>query len=612
MSRLGKFVTAATAAIVVGVTAVFYAQPTLLERFEEKIYDLRARFVRPAASPSGKIVVVAIDEKSIAELGRFPWSRTAFAALVDRAADAGAAAVLIDVAFPEPESPPADEQFAAALRRFGRTTLSVAFTLAPRGDVAAVLHNIPVLRAVARREAHINLSPDEDGVVRWSRLVVDQDGTRTPSFGLAAAMEALGAQSVAVEPFAISVGGRVVPTDGRHRALIPYLGTAGVIPRHSFSDVVAGRVPPEQLRGRVLLVGATALGIYDMRVTPFSNNTPGVELHAHVAEGILRGDFTRRGGVEALADILAIALVGGAVSLAAVRLHASAAFPVAVALMMGYAVFAGAMFRWGMWVTVVYPLLSGILAYGSSSYLRFIFVDRRARTIRAMFSCYVSKKIVDQLVLHPELAHVGGESKVVTIVFSDLKNYTGFCEKRTPREVVAILNEYLAAMSTVIIEHDGTLDKFLGDGILAYWGAPVPQEDHAERAVRCVARMVERLEELQQQWRARGLEPLESGIGINSGEVVVGNLGAEGIKMEYTVIGDNVNLTYRIQNEGRATNRPAMSDATYALVRDIVDVEPIGPVTVKGKQNPVMLYALLGLKTRGGAAAGTTAEKPGP
>lgn len=612
MSRLGKFVTAATAAIVVSVTAVFYAQPTLLERFEEKIYDLRARFVRPAAAPSGKIVVVAIDEKSVAQLGRFPWSRTAFAALVDRAADAGAAAVLIDVAFPEPESPAADERFAAALRRYGRATLSVAFTFAPRGDVAEALHNIPVLREAARREAHINVSPDEDGVVRWSRLVVDQGGARTYSFGLAAAMEALGADSVTVAPFAVSIGGRAVPTDGGRRALIPYFGPAGVIPRLSFGDVVAGRVPPEQLRGRVLLVGATALGIYDMRVTPFSNNTPGVELHAHVAEGILRGDFTRRGGIEALVDILAIALVGCGVSLAAVRLHASAAFPVAFAVLTGYAVLAGAAFRWGMWVTVVYPLLSGILAYGSTSYLRFVFVDRRARTIRAMFSSYVSKKIVDQLVLHPELAHVGGESKVVTIVFSDVKNYTGYCEKRTPREVVAILNEYLAAMSRVIIEHDGTLDKFLGDGILAYWGAPVPQDDHAERAVRCVVRMVERLEELQQQWRARGLEPLDSGIGINTGEVVVGNLGAEGIKMEYTVIGDNVNLTYRIQNEGRATNRPAMSDATYALVRDVVDAEPIGPVTVKGKQKPVMLYALLGLKPAGGSAAGAAAAKAGP
>lgn len=165
-------------------------------------------------------------------------------------------------------------------------------------------------------------------------------------------------------------------------------------------------------------------------------------------------------------------------------------------------------------------------------------------------------------------------------------------------------------MSRVIIEHDGTLDKFLGDGILAYWGAPVPQADHAAQAVRCVLHMVRRLEELQLEWRKRGMEPLESGIGINTGEVVVGNMGAEGIKMEYTVIGDNVNLTYRIQNEGRSTGRPAMSDATYALVKDIVVADLIGPVMVKGKQKPVLLYALRGLKETGGGTAPREGVEP--
>lgn len=410
MSQLGKFATAGTAAVIVAVTAAFYAQPALLERFEEKLYDLRLSLLRPAASPSETLAVIAIDEKSVAELGRFPWSRAQYAALLDRASDAGAAAVLIDVAFPEPQSPEADGQFAAALRRNGRTTLSMAFTFAPSGTVEQALRNIPVLRDAARREAHINVSPDPDGVVRWSRLIAGPDGAGTPSLGLAAAMEALGAESVRTGPFSVSVGGREVPTDAAHRMLIRYFDPAGTFPRHSFCDVVAGRVPPEHLRGRVLLVGATALGIYDMRITPLSNNTPGVELHAHIAEGILRGDFLRRGGTEALVDLLAIALIGGAVSLMAVRLHAGAALPVTMAIVAGYTVFAGALFHAGRWVTLVYPLLAATLAYGSSSYLRFILLDRRSRAIRAMFSSYVSKKIVDQMVRNPELARVGGRA----------------------------------------------------------------------------------------------------------------------------------------------------------------------------------------------------------
>ena len=203
---------------------------------------------------------------------------------------------------------------------------------------------------------------------------------------------------------------------------------------------------------------------------------------------------------------------------------------------------------------------------------------------------------MEQLVHNPELARVGGESKLLTIMFSYVRNYTGYSEKRTPREVVNILNEYLAAMTEIIMAHNGTIDKFLGDGIMAYWGAPLPEPNHAELAVRCAVSMVWRLEELQKKWVAEGLEPLSNGIGINTGEVIVGNLGVEGKKMEYTIIGDNVNLTSRIQNESREHNCPLITQAVYERVRDLVVAEYVGPVMVKGKEIPIDIYALRGIK----------------
>ncbi|MBW2647006.1 MAG: adenylate/guanylate cyclase domain-containing protein, partial [Deltaproteobacteria bacterium] len=203
------------------------------------------------------------------------------------------------------------------------------------------------------------------------------------------------------------------------------------------------------------------------------------------------------------------------------------------------------------------------------------------------------------LVKNPDQAKIGGDNRVSTIMFADIKNYTTYSEKRRPHEVVKILNEYLAEMVDVVIKYEGTLDKFMGDGILAYWNAPIEQEDHAERAVKCTLEMIERMEGLRRQWVSEGTEPLSFGIGINTGEVIVGNIGAVGKKMEYTAIGDNVNLTYRIQNESRHVNCPVMTASVYEQVKDIVVAESMGPVMVKGKHIPVAIYALRSMHNGG-------------
>jgi adenylate cyclase len=214
-----------------------------------------------------------------------------------------------------------------------------------------------------------------------------------------------------------------------------------------------------------------------------------------------------------------------------------------------------------------------------------------------MFSSYVSKRIVDELIRDPSKAKLGGDRKEITVLFSDIRGFTSFSEKHQPEEVVSLLNEYLGAMTQIVFEHDGTLDKFVGDAIMALWGAPVGQPDHAERACRCALAMIRKLEELQGKWTAEGRYAIDIGIGINTGDMVVGNMGAEGKKMDYTVIGDNVNLGARLEGLTRKYNNHIIISAfTYGKVKDIVKVNELGAVTVKGKEQPVVIYDLVGIQ----------------
>jgi adenylate cyclase len=581
------------------VIVLYYVRPGLLENFEDKTYDMRARVLRHSFAPvppATNIAIIAIDDKSIAEIGRFPWSRDYFADFVERASRAGAKAVLFDVFFPEEQSAPVDGKFAAAVRRSGRTTMAGAFEFADDGSIIGFKENIPVLQQAAGRIAHINVFPDDDGVIRWARLAIPYRGRQYPSLALSGAMELLGVKNFVLGSHEVVVGPRRIPIDGEQRMLINYAGRAGGYERFSFVDVVKARVSADRLRGRVLFVGATALGIYDMRITPFDNNMPGVEVNANVADNISRGDFVTRGVAEALLDIAFIIVLGTATVFVTLKLRHGASLPLVALIVLSYACITGYLFHAGRWVSVIYPVMSIFISFAITAYLRFFFLDRKARVIRAMFSSYVSPKVVDELVKNPELAKVGGESREITVLFADVKNYTSYSERRTPREVVRILNDYLAEMTHIIMEYDGTLDKFLGDGILAYWNAPLQQVNHPELAVKCAVAMIERMGSLQKKWLREGDEPLSWGIGINTGEVIVGSIGAEGKKMEYTAIGDNVNLTYRIQNESREVGYPVITRALYERVKEIVEAEPMGSVHVKGRRVPIEIFSLKGVR----------------
>ncbi len=573
------------------VLAAYYSQNHFLEAFEEKTYDLRFRDMRGAIPLEPSIGIVAIDDKSIAELGRYPWARGHYARLLDRLRAAQAKAVLFDAFFPEREDLVNDQTFAAAIKKSGNVALAVLYEFDANDEMKGVTRSLPEIESAAAATAHINLFPEADGVNRRIPLLIQDGDKAVPSLGMMAAMMALGEQEFAIEPYEVVLGKRRIPVSDSRAMWVNFTGPPGGYPRFSFSDIVNGRIPPERLRGKILFVGATALGIYDMRVTPFHGNTPGVEIHATVADNIISSRFIQQGGMESLADIFFIVLMGALAFILTIRLRLYGAIPATLLLLAGYVWFAYSMFDGGHWLNIVYPTLSAVLALLVGGSFRYLVLERSAREMRSMFSSYLSPKLVARLEKNPEEAKIGGDSKVVTVLFTDVKGFTSFSESHPPQEVVSRLNEYLGAMVQIIERYDGTIDKFIGDGIMAYWGAPLPQPDHAKLALQCVRAMAERMLELHAQWQSEGKEPLHIRGGVQSGEVVAGNVGLAGKKMEYTVIGDTVNQAARLESTAKYYGVGFLvGEQAYQLSRGACRYRELDKIRVVGKHLPVTIY----------------------
>ncbi len=622
--------TGITIALIVAFTLslLYLLNASLLEVLEDKTLDLRFT-LRGTITPGPETVIAAIDEKSIHKLGRFPWSRSVWARVVDRLTEEGAAVVVFDVLFPEPENAESDDLLRKAIGKNGRVVLPMDFDFSETGykesgftnkqvdflvpSAYAVMKNteapympltarvvLPPLErfsAAATSLAHINMIPDDDGTLRWEMLVIKYQDDYYAPIGLQAARlyRKLEMQNLALDGHGgILLADTVIPTDARSRMLINYRGPDGTFPRYSISDIVDQRTPGGTFRDKIVLIGATAIGIYDLRVTPFSNNMAGIEKHASVVDNILRGDFLYRSEANVVLLIFFFAVLLG---ILLPRLGAGAGAALFVALFVAYLGFVYYLFvAKGIWFNLVYPASALFFGYTSQTAYRFFMEERRARDIRKMFSSYVSKRIVDELIRDPSKTKLGGERKELTVLFSDIRGFTAFSEKHQPEEVVSLLNEYLGAMTEIVFDYEGTHDKFVGDAIVAYWGAPLGQPDHAVLAVKCALAMIGKLKELQSKWAAEGKYVIDIGIGINTGDMVVGNMGAPGKKMDYTVIGDNVNLGARLEGLTRKyNNHIIISGYTYEKVKDIVQAVELDSVTVKGKEKPVTVYDVVGL-----------------
>ena len=599
----------------------------LFEVLEEKALDLQFNIRGPIA-PGPETVIATIDEKSINRLGRFPWPRSTWGRVVDRLTEEGAKVIVFDVFFSEPESVASDDLFQKAIMHSGRVILPMVFDLKggyvesgftdqtvaflipsayramrnPEQDIVPeaqmVLPTLNRFSEFAKTLAHINMNPDIDGTLRWEMLAIKYRGEFYAPIGLQAARlyRDIPPEQMTLDfGSGIRLGNTYIPTDAFGRMLINYRGPNDTFPMYSISDIIDRTLPPGTLRDKIVLIGATAIGIYDLRVTPFSTNMAGIEKHASVVDNILHGDSLSRAMDLDIPLVFVFTIILG---LLLPRLGAQAGVALFLALLGGYSAFVHYLFiAQGIWFSYVYPASAIFFCYTSQTAYRFFTEERRARDIRKMFSSYVSKRIVDELIRDPSQMRLGGTRKELTVLFSDIRGFTTFSEKYQPEEVVSQLNEYLGAMTDIVFQHDGTLDKFVGDAVMAFWGAPLDQPDHAQRAVRCAVDMIRKLQELQAKWAADGKHVIDIGIGINTGEMVVGNMGAEGKKMDFTVIGDNVNLAARVEGLTRKfDSHIIITEYTFAKVKDNVEAKELEAVTVKGKERPVVMFNVLGMK----------------
>jgi adenylate cyclase len=442
---------------------------------------------------------------------------------------------------------------------------------------------------------------DLDGTTRWEAVVFEDRGHYYPSLAVQAVRVANGVDPTRLTldfGRTLTVGSVAVPLDPRDRMLIDYAGPGGTFRHLSAVDLLTGKVPPDAVRDRIVFVGATAAGTYDLRVTPTSPIMPGVEKHANVAANILNGRFLRRPDWVELVELAGILLLPLTLAWLLPRLRPAvsvAAVALVWGILFGFVHFA---FRLGLWLPVVYPTLALGLTFVGITVYRLLTEERQRLWTKRAFQQFVSPEVVERLMDNPAALQFGGEIRNLTVLFSDIRDFTTYTERHEPQEVVQMLREYLTRMVDQVLAQQGTLDKFIGDGVMAVFGAPVPLPDHAERACRAALGMIKELETLRAGWEAEGREPFRIGIGINTGDMMVGNLGSEQL-FDYTVAGDGVNVGARVESlnkEFKTATCIIISETTYLAAQDVLEVRRLGETTVKGKSRPIVVYELLGIR----------------
>jgi adenylate cyclase len=620
----------------------FYDPDFVREHIESKSLDVRLhlRNLLEKQPATRGIAIVAIDEKSIAEIGRWPWSRTVQGELVSKISSGRPRAIGIDIMYSEPESREADQKLADAIRKAGNVVQATAFltenaetTQGSTGSAPDFLWDSafmevksvpgidwkkwavrpekvnPPVDAIAKAAAlgHVANMPDMDGVLRWDIMYVNYGDDCYPSLPLQVARIAGSVptkETVLYGGSGIQLGKRFIKTDIYGRVLINYRGKEKTFEHISAVDVLKGRVPATAFRDKIILVGTSAQATYDQKVTPFSANYPGVEKNATVIHNILNNDFIVKS--PRAAELVVIMVSGLILIFFLPKLKAKPGVVLGFGLIgIYFFLTCYLLIRHNIWLNFVNPTANLVVLVTIGTVSKLLSEEKQSRQIRAMFSSYVTERLVTEMIRNPEMARLGGEKREVTVLFSDVQGFTTYSENHAPEEVVAILNEYLGEMTRIILKWEGILDKFIGDAIVVFWGAPMKQEDHAERAIRCALEMQRRLAELKNSWEAAGREPLRSGIGINTGEAIVGNIGAEGEKMDYTVIGDHVNLGARVEGLTRRYHvpiliteytvdklRPAIADGSVNGLK----IDGLERVIVKGKDTPVGIFSIQQLR----------------
>ena len=476
-------------------------------------------------------------------------------------------------------------------------------------DILAAQAPLEILAKNTNNFGYFNATPDPDGPMRQIPLFLRYDGKLYPSLALKAAAIYFGydIRPLRGELFpntlsGVDVGGeRAVPTNEQGVQLINYYkDPASYFPHFSVKDIINGRIDPSSFRDKVVFVGMTAQGGYDLRPNPFSPATPGVYIHAMVAQNMVDSRFLERWTGIALLEALAYLIMGLAFALVLPKLSPVVGLLTTLFTALALYIFDTAwVFPNGHWMLLVFPTIQLFFLYLGVTIYGYFTEGKEKRQIKNAFQFYLSKSVVDEVLDDPTKLSLGGEKRVCTVLFSDIRGFTTISERLAPEKLTALLNEYLTPMTNIVFKHEGTLDKYMGDAIMAIFGAPVAHPDHAARSCLTALEMMEKLEVLHADWRGVGLPELDIGIGVNTGPMSVGNMGSK-VRFDYTVLGDNVNLGSRLEgiNKQYGTNI-IVSEYTYNYAKDAIYARELDSVRVKGKRDPVKIYELLGAGTPG-------------
>jgi adenylate cyclase len=625
--------------------------PTPLQDLRLRSFDFFQR-LQPRDAKARPVVIVDIDEASLKEIGQWPWPRTLVADLVAKLGALGAVAIGFDVIFAEPDRmspsvavdsfrfidddtraklramPSNDRVLADAIRQtkvvlaqsglLARTTIDPAL---PRtgfgmrgGDPASflftfdgLLTNIPELEMAAAGRGLITIAPERDGIARRIPLVMKAGDMVVPALTLDMLRAVTNAGAIIINRDAagirsVAVPGLEIPTDRFGRIWVNFAphDAARYV---SAKDVLAGTVPADRLRGRLVLIGTSAVGLLDVKTTPVDAVMPGVEVHAQILENALTGPALSHPAYASAVELAAALVIGLLIVILAPMVGALTLFGLGAGVAAGLIAASWLFYaHQALLLDLTFPLLSSFAIYVVVVFIGYFREQKDRRRIRSAFSQYLSPALVEQLAQSPKKLVLGGEERNMTIMFSDVRGFTSISEiyKHDPQGLTQLMNRFLTPLTNAIIEHKGTIDKYMGDAIMAFWNAPLDDPEHEIHACGAALRMLACVEELNRERAEEAQEnghafiPIRMGIGINTGQCVVGNIGSD-LRFDYSVLGDAVNLASRLEGRSKSYGTPIiLGAATAARARDHFTTLEIDLITVKGKTEPERIFTLLG------------------
>lgn len=647
--------------VLLGALALRIADPAAVTRLRDFAFDSYQRIQPRIYNPETPVRIVDIDEAALQEFGQWPWPRTIVARLVDKLTEKGAVVVAFDAVFAEPDrssisrmvrdlvaftDPETVQKLAAAVQdndkvladamAQSRVVTGFGFDVKGTGKPPRTFHgvafagdqpsqflpqqggtvkSIDILEAAAKGNGSVNTDVDSIVIRRVPMMfrVAGYDGL-FPALSIEALRVAQEASTYLIKSsgasgemsfgektgiVAIRTGNLEVPTDARGRLIVYDTG-------HKEQRFISARavlndeVPPEKIEGNVFFVGTSAIGLKDLRNTPVQDAVPGVELHAQLAEQMLEQKFLARPDYADGAEFLYLAIIGLLLVVLLPRLSAGKMAVVATVFIgVGLAVPWIAYSNYQLLFDPIYPPVTFAAIYVGGTALAFMRTERERAEIRGAFGMYLSPDLVEQLARNPSLLQLGGEQREITVMFTDVRGFTTISEQFDPHGLTRFMNRFLTPMTDLILGLKGTIDKYMGDAIMAFWNAPLPVERHAARACDAALAMQARLAVLNEEWKAEAAAegrkhiPVNIGVGLNTGPASVGNFGSTQ-RFTYSCLGDDVNLASRLEGQCKTYGVGVIiGRKTREAVEDYATLE-IDLVTVKGKTEPERVFALLG------------------